>query len=63
MHNPFEWHPKTFLSAAKWREEADKYERLAKMAEADGDKFHAERARRNAAQCRENARIKEIDNG
>lgn len=62
MLEPHNWHHKTFCSAPEWREAAEKYERLAKMADADGDTFHAEMARKNAAQCRENARMKEISN-
>lgn len=61
MRNPNDWHAKSFWSAEQWRDEADKYERLSAAAEADGDDHYAKMASVDAARCRQNARLKEID--
>lgn len=55
------WHAKTYQDAAFWRAEADKWERLAAMAESDGDEWHARCASNEAANCRQNARLKELE--
>ena len=60
LRGPRDWWAKSFYTAADWREEADKYEELAKLAERDGDTFYAERARADAALCRQHAREKEV---
>ena len=59
--NASDWHSKTFQDAAWWRAEADKWERLSASAEEDGDADHADRASSQAANCRQNARLKEVD--
>lgn len=50
-----------FYSAGRWRDEADKWERLADLAETDGDASHVEHARQQASACRQNARLKEVE--
>ena len=61
--DPHSYFDKARLKALDWREEAKKYEMLAKSAKLDGDAFHAERAKADAAQCRQNARLLELGGG
>lgn len=56
----FDWHSRAFKSAEFWRGEAVKWEKLADMAKADGDERHESNARDEAANCRQNARLKEL---
>lgn len=56
-----DWHAKTFQNASWWRAEAQKWDQLALAADLDGDKRHATHARDEAAQCRQNARLKEME--
>jgi len=53
------WHEKTFASAEKLRELADREDDLAIAAEEDGDFSYAEYHRRAASEYREHARLKE----
>ncbi len=57
-----DWHSKAFQDSAFWRRQAVQWERLAEMAMADGDVNHAQLHRREAANCRENARQWDISN-
>lgn len=58
--DPGEWHAKTFRDADFWRHQSEAWEALANAAVLDGDIDHAAYARRNAAGCRHNARLKEL---
>lgn len=55
-----DWHTREFASAAELRASADREERLAAAASADGDDAHAAHHKKQAAEYRELARLKEI---
>ena len=55
----YDWHAKMFKDAAFWREQAEAWELRAINCEHDGDLRHRDNAKREAANCRENAREKE----
>jgi hypothetical protein len=48
------------MTADQWREAAARYERLADAAERDGDPRYANCAKQYAADCRQNARLREV---
>ena len=58
--NPFGHCPHGF-TADDWRKEAAKWETVAAQAQVDGDKSYAEDAKRQAAACRQKARLMEAD--
>jgi hypothetical protein len=53
--------PEIFWTAEDWRAEAEKREHLAKLAERDGDHWHAAEAKAEAARCRQKARMIEVE--
>lgn len=57
-----DWHTKTFWTAEEFRQEAQREERLAHAADADGDAHYADLHRSKAREYREAARLKEVDN-
>jgi hypothetical protein len=61
MRKASEWAVETFWTATECRAEAVKWETVAAKAREDGDDWHARSAEVYAADLRQLARIKEVE--